>query len=403
MGRFAETQREAERRRNLEIREARRLQREQEREQREYERQVAKDEKERKRLYLEGRARESEALNKELDTNVAALEGLLSATLEVDDYIDLDSLKQTYREPTFYATGFGAVKPEPELEQVPPLSGFGSFLPGAKVKHSAAERAAGEAHTEAVAAWRDAEAEREQAIAVAKERHDEQARKKREDTEVANAKIEEFRAKLDAGDPEAVVDYLGMVLDASSNPDAFPEGHKLAFVPESKQLVLEHDLPTFDVIPKAKAFKYVKARDEIVATAQSTTQRRSLYATVIAQTSLRTVHEMFEADRRGFVETIVYNGMVDSIDKKTGRPARVCLVTLRYHARRLRGAGSTPRRSGRVPQGPERRCFQETFGVGAGQAGPRVQDGRRPLCRRDRCVVRARSATEPDGPESVGI
>jgi len=290
---------------------------------------VAKDEKERKRLYLEGRTREAEALNNELDRNVAALEGILNATLEVDDYIDLDSLKQTYRQPTFYATGFGAVKSEPEPEQVPPLSGFGSLIPGAKAKHAVAEQAAEVAHAEAVSAWRDAEAEREQAIAAAKALHDEAAQKKREDTDAANAKIEEFRAKLDAGDPEAVVDFHGMVLDASGYPDSFPEGHKLAFVPESKQLVLEHDLPTFDVIPEAKAFKYVKARDEIAATAQSATQRRALYAMVIAQTALRTVHEMFEADRRGFVETIVYNGMVDSIDKKTGRPARVCLVTLR--------------------------------------------------------------------------
>jgi restriction system protein len=45
--------------------------------------------------------------------------------------------------------------------------------------------------------------------------------------------------------------------------------------------------------------------------------------------ALRTIHEIFEADRQQHVETIVYNGTVDSIDKRTGQPARVCLVSVR--------------------------------------------------------------------------
>jgi restriction system protein len=329
VGLFAEMQREAEQRRRAEIREAKRIQREQERAQREYEKQAARDEKERKRLYLDSRVRETEALNRELDGTVGSLEGILTATLEVDDYIDLDSLKQTYHEPEFWPTGVGGVTSEPEPETIPALGAFASLMPGAKAKHTAAVTTREEEHEAAVADWRAAEAKREQEIATAKDRHDVQVRDQRTSVEAANAKIEEFRCHLDEGRPEAVVDYLGMVLDSSSYPDAFPEGHKVAFVPESRQLVLEHDLPSFEVIPEAKGFKYVKSRDEISVTARPESQRRMLYSSVIAQTALRTVSELFEADRRGLVETIVYNGMVDSIDKKTGQPVRVCLVTLR--------------------------------------------------------------------------
>ncbi|HKN45808.1 MAG TPA: restriction endonuclease, partial [Propionibacteriaceae bacterium] len=56
---------------------------------------------------------------------------------------------------------------------------------------------------------------------------------------------------------------------------------------------------------------------------------KSLYAEVIAQVALRTVHELYEADRREHVETVVYNGMVESIDKRTGTPARVCVISFR--------------------------------------------------------------------------
>lgn len=50
---------------------------------------------------------------------------------------------------------------------------------------------------------------------------------------------------------------------------------------------------------------------------------------MIAQVTLRTIHELFEADRGTSVDTIVFNGMVDTIDPATGRRVRPCLITVR--------------------------------------------------------------------------
>lgn len=93
--------------------------------------------------------------------------------------------------------------------------------------------------------------------------------------------------------------------------------------------MIEHDLPEFEAVPEVKEHRYVKSRDEITASSRAATQRKALYSSVIAQIALRTVHEIFEADRWGHVETVVYNGVVDSIDKRTGQPARICLISLR--------------------------------------------------------------------------
>ena len=59
------------------------------------------------------------------------------------------------------------------------------------------------------------------------------------------------------------------------------------------------------------------------------TQRKALYARVVAQVTLRTVHEMFQSDRTGHIESIVFNGHVDTIDPRTGHPVRPCLIALR--------------------------------------------------------------------------
>lgn len=130
-------------------------------------------------------------------------------------------------------------------------------------------------------------------------------------------------------DPDAVVTYCSLVLAASQHPDTFPQQHKVAYVPESRQLVVEMDLPTFDVVPEGLEYRYVKAKDEIVTKARPAGQRKALYLRVVAQVTLRTVHELFESDRAGHIESVVFNGHVDTIDPRTGQPIRPCLITLR--------------------------------------------------------------------------
>jgi restriction system protein len=329
MGFWADMQREADRQRAAQLREQRRAQREWERAQREAERQAAREEKERKRLYVEMRAADVDRMNADLANRVEELEGVLAATLSVDDYIDLEGLKQAVQLPQFEPGALARPKPEPELDLPERPRGIGALVPGAKTKHEQAVEAARTEHEHQLAQWRTEEAQRMSDLAAAEARHSEDAKRAEDEIAIQHADVERFRSALEAGDPAAIVDYFGLVLEASRYPPEFPKTHKLAFVPESKQLVLEYELPSFDLVPEEKAFKYVKARDEISSTARPATQRRALYANVIAQTSLRCVHELFEADRNGLVETIAFNGMVDTIDKRTGQPTRVCLVTLR--------------------------------------------------------------------------
>jgi restriction system protein len=329
MGILADLQREAERQRRAEEREQRQLLREYERTQREAERQAAREEKERKKLYVEQRERETQQLNEALRRTIEALEGLLGATLSVDDHIELGSLKQPFSGPPFNDRGLSQPEPPPELEEVRPPNFFGALLPGAKAKYEAAVAAAEAEHAEATKEWEEREAEREKALAEGRDAHQRDVAEKRRAVEAANAEIDRFEEKLDAGEPAAIVDYLGMVLERSRYPDEFPSDHKLAFVPESKQAVIEQELPEFEVIPEVKEHRYVKSRDEMTTSARAATQRKALYSSVIAQIALRTVHEIFEADRWGHVETVVYNGVVESIDKRTGQPARVYLVSLR--------------------------------------------------------------------------
>jgi restriction system protein len=73
----------------------------------------------------------------------------------------------------------------------------------------------------------------------------------------------------------------------------------------------------------------VKTRDVIEESPRAATQVKALYSSVVAQTTIRTLHELFEADRSGRIETIVFNGYVDTVDRATGKPITPHLVTVR--------------------------------------------------------------------------
>lgn len=313
-------QRDMERQRAAQVRAQSHAVREAERAQRDYERAVASDEKERQRLYLASRQALVDLHNEELQRSIDDLGAILAATLDVDDYFDLEQLKEPHTFPPFDPGHLGLAEPAPALDAFLPAAptGVTRFLPHVKQRHAVAVAAAEQEYVRAQEAHAAREAARQQSLAAERDR-----------VAAQHAAIEEFTAAFAAGDPAAIVSYFTLVLESSVYPEGFPEERKLAYVPESRQLVVEYDLPPFAVVPEAGQYKYVKARDEIAQTARAAAPRRALYASVVAQITVRTVHELFEADRAGHIDTLVFNGYVEAIDPSTGRPQRTCLVTLR--------------------------------------------------------------------------
>jgi restriction system protein len=322
-------QREAERRRREAEKAARTREKEQQRQAKEAARQRAYDEKEQKRLYAEDRTHEAEQLTRETTQRVDQLDGLLTASLSTDPAFEFQTLKEHLTTIPF-DPGELAVSIEPPAKQLPPpLSGFQKLLPGAKAKHAQAVTDAEAHYAEVLAQAVEAERSRQTALTAAERDHEARVHAEAERVAAQNKEVDAFKAGYEARDPDSVVTYCSMVLTSSRYPDGFPQQHKVAYVPESRQLVIELDLPTFDLVPDVAEYRYVKAKDEITSKARPATQCRALYASVVAQLTLRSVNEMFRSDRAGHIESIVFNGHVDTVDPRTGQPTHPCLITLR--------------------------------------------------------------------------
>ena len=134
----------------------------------------------------------------------------------------------------------------------------------------------------------------------------------------------------EAGDSAAVAAYIEAVLaDLILLREQQPQQVKVAYVPESRQVVVEYELPPVEVVPRVKSYRYVKKTDDVKETARPASQIKALYAGFIAQLTLLCLAKIFEADTARHVDVAVFNGVVDTRDPRSGRPIRPCLITVR--------------------------------------------------------------------------
>lgn len=325
---YVQLQREADRERERRARAFARSQREADRAAAADRRAAVQDQKVRERLYAEERTREAAEDTAQIERQVQVLQGVLTATLGVDDYLDLETLK---RPPTYavfdpHAVGAPPSPPQESDFAVEAPSVLGRVFAGSKHAARAEQR-----HAEYQKALQDygvAAQRHSQQIDQARRRHDADVARQVEEHRQHVEQVSALQRGLAARQPEAVVRYLDLVLEAAEYPDGFPHAWRLAYTAATGHLAIEYEFPPVDVVPTEKAYRYVKAADTITPTVRPLTQVRSLYAEVIRQTALRVVHEVLEADRGGAIRTVVFNGYVDSIDPATGRPVHPCLVAL---------------------------------------------------------------------------
>lgn len=118
--------------------------------------------------------------------------------------------------------------------------------------------------------------------------------------------------------PNAIIPFYEIILSDSEYPHYFPQEFNLDYNPETKILIVDYSLPSVENIPKLKEVKYVKSRDELVEIFLSESEVNKLYDRLIYQITLRTIHEIYESDVINAIDSVVFNGYVESINKATG-------------------------------------------------------------------------------------
>jgi restriction system protein len=284
--------------------------------------------------YLARRAQEAEEMNLQLSERLAELQSILEHTLRIDDAIAFDSLRIHDPFPLFFPPSqLASATPPPDREtflgKVKPPSFLMRLIPGAAGRHRSALQHAEQEYQHASEAHTKSEAERMLKLNELKSKYDAELQVFNQKVHDRNSEVDALAAAYFAKDPNAVVTYNSVVLERSAYPEGFPQEFRLAYIPESNELVAEYELPIPDVVPAVEEYRYIKSKDQIGEKARKPADKRALYQDIVASIALRTIHEVFEADQGNTVAVFVFNGFVQSVDPATGKDIRPHLISVR--------------------------------------------------------------------------
>ena len=279
--------------------------------------------------YAERRIQEAEDQTTDIAARAAAIDSLLQAHVGKSNAVNFAKLKRVPKPPLFDAQGLDRPIPEPVLQLPPGPNFFERVIPALMRRREAAYEAATRAHDERRALYAKEVENRAQRLADLKEQYRVECDRLGAEVDAANKHVDEFRDDYNKHVPDAVVEYFEMVLVADELPGGFPTVARVAYVADSKQLVVERQMPTSDIVPAATSFKYVKASDSIEPKVRSLSQVKAIYNSLVAQFALSTVSTLFASDVGRSVDVLVINCFVDTTDPATGKEIRPCLLSLR--------------------------------------------------------------------------
>ncbi|MBX7449302.1 hypothetical protein GR927_15010 [Mycolicibacterium sp. 3033] len=274
------------------------------------------------------------------------IDSILSAALGIDHSVDVDSLTLKYVPPPFDRIDLISPIAPPKIEHPPaepvyrsPPEPTGMKKVFGKKDHARAVEAARAEWSVLHAQWADyvnrvlpqknaaleaqhaaAERARQEALTAEKEYYERLCAAEKEHVAHSNALLDQFREALEAGDRDAVDDYIGLILNRSVYPEAFDVDHDYSFEPGHGELTIDIAVPAPDAVPTIKSYEYIEASEEIRGIPATQEEQRERYNRAVASVAVRTFYEVFQADRSEYVKTISLSVKTTAVNPATGIP-----------------------------------------------------------------------------------
>lgn len=183
-------------------------------------------------------------------------------------------------------------------------------------------------YDQAVTQYEQYEQARTAALAEDLRRHEDAERTRYLEAEQYNAAIDELAGKVAAGDAEAMEQVAVAFLTATPLPERVPSDTDVVYQSAAQRLLVVRRLPDITVIPAEREFRYVRARDEIAATARPTKEIRQRYAELIAQLVLLVIRDAFALQPTVLIDEVGVSAIVAGKNAATGQPEDQCLISV---------------------------------------------------------------------------
>ena len=179
-----------------------------------------------------------------------------------------------------------------------------------------------------------------------------------EERDERNTAVDAWRKAYVARAPETIPDYCKLVLSTSKYPDTFPaDAAAIDYIADSRTVVVDYCLPDISALPTLKEVKFIASREAIQEVYVSDAWLNRIYDSVLYQIALRSLYEIFQADAANAIDSVVFNGWVNSIDKATGREVNGCILSIQASKSEFMGIN--------LANVDPKACFKKLKGVSA--------------------------------------
>ncbi|WP_312484764.1 restriction endonuclease [Stutzerimonas nitrititolerans] len=287
-----------------------------------------------KSFYASLRERQTQALNQYIDARLLQLDSLVENSVLVDIDELFDSLRVVEGGPVFsppkeLTTPSVAPELSTYMAMVPKVYWPFTLIKPLKRRYEQDIELAHNKFARAYARWEEIEENRKAGLKAEREAHEQRVSSFLEKRALRDAEVEAFRKSYQNSEPEALIAFFGMVLESSEYPFDFPQEFEITYITESRQLVVDYQLPNINVVPDTLSYRYVKTRDEITSKPRKPSETRDIYSDVVAGVALRTIQEILDADGFDAIDLCCFNGYVKTIDPASGKKIKPYLVSVR--------------------------------------------------------------------------
>lgn len=146
--------------------------------------------------------------------------------------------------------------------------------------------------------------------------------------EESNKSVDEFAEAFSCGAPWSIERYASLLLGHIEHPFTYEKSIETEYTAEEKKLIVDLLLPSKDDIPKLKSVTYVKSKAELKESFYPENYLKNKYEHTIYQIVLQTLNYVFSTIAKEYLQIVVINGRIKTIDKATGHDIEPYILSI---------------------------------------------------------------------------
>ena len=143
-----------------------------------------------------------------------------------------------------------------------------------------------------------------------------------------NQNIDGYKEQFKAHKKEAVELYFQNIINQIEQPIEYEWKYELFYNEANKLLEISYNLPIYDDFPTLSGLSYIKTKNEIKETHFPESANKKRYEEYIYKLIFSIIAIVFNSDEENALQTIVFNGQAENIDRTVGKKVKNCVLSL---------------------------------------------------------------------------